>query len=285
MNSSKSKQGRLWGRPLTIKEEKEKKKKESSGYPFHRITASMVKCYKNCPKLFYYQYILKKRLSTKSVQLAFGGAFHKGVEAYYNDKDPVEEFKSEFKMDGIRDITDEKFLDNKKDGIRLMEVWKDQVEKIHAEYDIDPGGQSELKFESFWLHPFTYKKFPVMVNGIFDRVTNSHEILEFKTSSKPYKQDDVNVREQAAIYIYSYYRNFKVWPKAFYYIVFIKNRINNPIQVLKTERNKDDIAQLFEMMELLLNNVKGRTERDFPYGEGFLHKYCDCRRYEEMFLL
>ena len=290
MISSKQKQTRLFGRPITIKPEKQKKVKVPSGIPGRvgrGISASAIRTFKNCQKLFYYQYVLGLRLPGKPIQFLMGGAFHKGVEAFYNKQDPVKEFLKEFKKDELRDFKQKVFDENRDEGVRLMKIWKEQAADIHQTYNIALKGESEGRFSTWWNHPMSKaRRLPVSMNGIYDRTTASHQILEFKTSSKLYQQDDVDSRDQASIYIYNYYLQHKVWPKDFYFIVFVKGRKNNPIQVLRTERTKEEIVQTYETIELLLNSLKGRTEKDFKYGEGWFHEnYCECKLFEKSLLL
>ena len=294
-SKKKSKQGSLWGRGTTLKEPKDKKIKQKTGLPGRvgmGLSASSLRTYKNCQKLFYYQYVLGLRLPKKPIQFLFGGAFHKGIEAYYDKKDPIKVFLKEFDFKELRSSGDREkdkavFAKNTEVGIKLMEYWKDHAAEVHQTYDIALKGTSEERFKGWWNHPSSKgRRLPVSVNGIYDRTTVAHQILEFKTSSHLYKQDDVDTRDQASIYIYQYYLQYGVWPKDFYFIVFIKGRKNNPIQVLRTKRTKEQLIQLYENIELTLESLKYKTEKDFKYGEGFFHdNYCDCKLFEKSLLL
>ena len=168
-----------------------------------------------------------------------------------------------------------------------MEYWKDHADDIHQTYDIALKGQSEERFKGWWNHPLSKKRrLPISINGIYDRTTEAHQILEFKTSNKLYKQNDIDTRDQASIYVYQYYLQHKVWPKDFYFIVFVKGRKKNPIQVLRTKRTKEQIIQLYENIELTIDSLRNKTEKDFKYGEGFFHdNYCDCKLFEKTLLL
>lgn len=254
--------------------------------PFERVTASMVKSFDRCKKLFYYQYVINNgkglRLPYKSIPLVFGGAFHKGVEAYYVGKDPVKEFVKYFVEDGIKDIekpeVKKKFEENMIDGIRLMEAWKLEAPKIHKLYKISVKGQSEVEFKADW-------GLDIPVHGRYDYTTHINQILEFKTSKKPYKQDDVDKLDQASIYNESYEIITGNAPIEIFYIVFIKGRKKDPIQVLRTTRTKKQIKETRAKIQNLIDSVRTFKEKDYAYGEGFMHTYCDCKNYEEALLL
>lgn len=273
------------------------KENSSSSIPIHRITASMIKCYENCQKLFYYQYVANNgkgfRLSTKGIPLVFGSAFHEGIEAAYNGCDPIEMFIEKFVEDEVRDINkpvvQQKFFKNRDDGLELIKYWSENAERISNEWGISMGGASEGYFKVEWPHPEKKNSgiLPIPITGRYDRITDKHQILEFKTSKKPYKQVDVDLLVQASIYNYSYFLTNGIWPTELFYIVFIKGRKNNPVQVLKTTRSKESIINTYNMISNMIAEIeeKGNQASNYSYGEGFMHNYCDCKLYEETLLL
>ena len=281
-----SKQIRLWGRPIKLMEKKEveKKIKEGTGLPFGRITASMVKDYLKCPKLFYYRYVMNLRLPMKGIQLVFGGALHKAVEVFYSTSDPLithKSFDQEFLREKIEPFDEEEFIENLNEGHRMIQEFIDQFTYLHDYYGINKQGQSEISFRTWWKDPIVGQLLPLQSTGRYDRITDTHQIIEFKTSSKAYRQDEVDLTEQASFYSMSYFMEHQIIPPEIFYIVFIKGR-KNPIQVLKTSRNRDQHSQIFQTVNLVLKNVKGNQ---FEKGTGFMHKYCDCQKYESMLLL
>lgn len=288
---SKKKQTRLWGRAILVKEKKEKKPSTPTGLPIARISASAIRDFEKCQKLFYYKYILKLRLPGKPLQLVFGSAFHHGLEAFYEGKDPVKVFKKEFNRDDIDftkkqlEETPDIFQESLEEGVRLMEIWEEEAKDLHQMYGISMGGTSEVKFENWWKNPLTSERLPIQVTGRYDRITSNKMILEFKTSNKPYRQDEVNVGIQPSIYTFSYETELKVPAEKFLYIVFIKGRKKDPIQVLETTRTREQHSQTFEKIKLILDSLRTKEEKDYRYGEGFMHQYCDCRKYEEQLLL
>lgn len=290
----------MWGRKILIKPKKIKKMKEKSGIPFGRISATAIRDYLKCQKLFYYRHVLKMKLPTKAIQLVFGGAFHSGIEGLYEGEDPVDIFKKKFKIseiDKLPEMSQEdfeaKFKEAREDGIEMMKEWREKAKSIHKEHNIPWKGKSEVYFENWWIHPETGARLPIVVNGKVDRITDGGHILEFKTSGKKYKQEDVDTTGQGDVYCFARHCDLKLKNPKFYnntsermiYIVFLKGRKKDRIQVLETSRTVNDYVRIYETIDLIIDAVKKKSEKDYKYGEGFMHKYCDCRKYEEQLLL
>lgn len=297
---SRPRQTRLWGRKILIKPKKKKKMKVKSEIPFARISASAIRDYLKCQKLFYYRHVLKMRLPTKAIQLVFGGAFHSGIEGLYIGEDPAEIFKKKFKISEIdkppdmsQDDFELKFKESREDGISMMNEWKEKAQAIHKEYNIPWKGVSEQYFENWWVHPESGERMAIVVNGKVDRIADNADILEFKTSSKKYKQEDVDATGQGDVYCFARHNDRKLKSPKFFngisdrmiYIVFLKGRKKDRIQVLETKRTVNDYVRIYETIDLIIDAVKKKQEKDYKYGEGFMHKYCDCRKYEENLLL
>lgn len=264
--------------------------KASTGLPFPRISASMVRDYLTCEKLFYYRHVLRIRLPEKPITLVFGTAFHLGIEAWYEKKDPVEVFKKNFTIDKIShsktNITLERdFKENLQHGIDLMQEWKKTALQIHSTYKIPIIGKSELKFNIRWKDPSNGEILQIPFVGVYDRVTGTGQILEFKTSKKKYTKEHVDTQVQADSYYMTYLMQKGTLPKNFFYIVFIKGRKKDPIQVLETVRTKSNCSQIFKTVKLILQAVKYKKEADYRYGTGFMHNYCDCKKIEQRLLL
>lgn len=286
--SSKPKQMRFWGKALMIKPKKMKEKTQSN-YLTHRLTASMIRDYMNCPLLFYYRYIMKIRLPMKVMPLVFGGALHDALETFHNDGDPYKTFEEKFIFEEIdpkegqsKDSLRTDFEEHGKEGKRFIDHYVNAQDYLKQYWKIDPKGRSEEGFNMvWWQDPATGKRLELPMNGRYDRLTDSHQIVEFKTSSKKYKQGDVDTLVQADVYNYTYFMQHGVIPEGMYYVVFIKGR-KEPLQVLKTVRTKEQFSQIFRTADLVIKGIQGRQ---FSEGAGFLHKYCDCHKYKKNLLL
>ena len=238
------------------------------------LTHSMIRDYLRCPRLYYYRYYLGIRLPSKHLNLVFGSAIHEGIEDYYNRKDPIYAFTSDFQIDKIDNITKDEYLNALKEGKRLLDFFTAMIPITR--------GSSEVKFRTELIDPITHKMLEVPITGRYDRLEDNM-IIEFKTSSKPYKQKDIDEATQASLYMFARYMATGKIPERFRYIILIKGRKKEPIQVLETQRTKEDLSFMFRTIETVLEGIKGEQ---FSKGTGFMHnKFCDCQKYEQELLL
>lgn len=262
--------------------------------PIQRITASMIRDYLSCPKLFYYRYILNLKLPYKPIALVFGGAVHDSIEKFFEGRDPIKYFKDNFKKDEIGlsiaeedqackkglepyEYIDLLFKENLEEGPRLLQAFMDGQKYLTKTEKICPTGRSEHPFKITYKNPMTGEVLPILVSGRFDRTTDTDQILEIKTSSKAYTQTKVDEAVQGFIYPQSYPQEFGRQVNEMIYIILIKGK-KNPLQVLRTVRTESQQSQFFDQIIGILGKIKdGRFEE----GDGFLHRYCDCHKYKE----
>ena len=279
--TSRQRQNRLFGRAILVKEEKVQRQKEKTGLSISHLTNSMIKDYLFCPRLFYFKYILGLRLPMKSIQLVFGSSFHSALEGFYKKEDPEEIFMKEFLKEKIDPFNEEEYIEAISEGKRFVQRFIDAQDWLKTYHGIEFEGESEKQFKSWWRDPSTGEILDVFVSGRYDRVTKNHQLIDFKTSSKSYSQDKADSENQPSVYCFSYFLQEKIEPKEFIYIVFVKGR-KDPLQVIKTKRTKEEYSLMFKIASLVLKGIKGKQ---FNQGNGFLHKYCDCYKYEKLLLL
>ena len=241
----------------------------------------MVRDYKQCPRLFYYRHILKLKLPQKQLNLLFGGAIHKGIEIFHNTKSldaGLAAFRKEFDKNKLAEDEQHEYQPHLAEGERILRRYVDAQDYLRIVHGISPEGVSEGYFKVNWTDPITGEKLELPITGIIDRRVKSGQLIDFKTSSKSYKQKKADELDQATIYSYSGEILFGDPVKEFAYIVFVKKR-KNPIQVVKTKRSKQDYSLMFKEMKSIIKSIKAKK---FHRGcRGFQAKWCDCRRYEE----
>lgn len=281
---SDDKQGKLFGRAVKIKDEKEKKEKEGTGLKISSLSYSAMRDYLKCPKLFYYRHVMKLRLPQKQMELVFGSAVHSAFESFAKSEDPYLAFTKEFDATKLnpdeRDRMDEYDLEGKR-LIKIFVESQDYLQKVHG---IILKGTAEQKFRTWLIDPITKQRLPIQFSGRTDFETEADQILDYKTSSKPYKQEEVDDGDhalQADIYSLEFLARKGFMPKEFIFVVFVKGR-KDPLQVMKTVRTKESMSRTFKTAELVINGVRGNQ---FPRGSGWMHKFCDCSKYEASLLI
>ncbi len=247
-----------------------------------KFSPSMILDYISCPKLFYYRYIAKIQLPQKQIHLLFGSAVHAAIEEIYGQRDPYPVFESTFDINKLME-------DEKTDYTKYIELGKEMIknyavehETLDALYDLN-NGESELYIRRQLINPLTKELLSIPISGRIDRLTRSGKIVEYKTAKAPWDPSSVQFRVQTLLYNLWYYSEYGVLPEETLYIILLKKykkvgkKENEVMQVLSNHTTFDELASIFEEVELILNKVKNGM---FDRPLGYHPIYCDCNRYE-----
>jgi RecB family exonuclease len=239
-----------------------------------RLSYSLLKDYERCPLLFFYRHILDLELPIKSVHLVFGKSLHKALELYAAEQKDLDiTFKEDFKIEDVEKEELAKFLEYRNTGLAMLEQFKEiskelkivkTEQKILAQDIIDKLTGEKLKFRQ--------------LTGIIDFITEDKCCGDYKTSSHKYTQEEVDSSMQPTIYALLYYLTYKELPREFIYIVFLKKRKKDFIQILKTKRSFEDISAFITKANQLYRKIE---ERDFEKNHDDFG-FCDCKQYTEL---
>ena len=239
-----------------------------------KISHSALRCYLDCPKLFYFRYYLKLDLPENPIHLHFGKSLHKALELI-DHKKPEETFVQEFSDSKISNDDKTLYLDLRDKGQEMLKYYVSQKDLLFLEIDKkeqmlsftnvkDPETGKQLKFNR--------------ISGVLDFVTKDEIIGDYKTSSHKYTQEEIDASTQPTIYYLLYYLKHGRLPKKFVYVVFLKKRKRDMIQVLETQRSMKDITYLINLCNDTFDRIENK-EFERNHDE---HKFCDCFKYEEM---
>jgi len=242
-----------------------------------KISHSMYRDYLSCPKLFYYRHFLKIRPDDKPLPLHFGSALHAGLEAHHKGNgNIIDVFKREFTKDPLNEKDQLKYEDELANGIRLLNKYLEQEAFIRDNLDIQV-----ITSEQYFALTDIKNLLVPKVSGVVDFVTKSGALGDYKTSSKRYKQEDIDSSAQPTFYYLWYLNKFGKLPKEFIYVVFLKKIKKEPIQILSTQRTQEDINNLLTS----INEVAIKVENaEFERPPEDQHpRWCDCWKYEEKY--
>lgn len=231
-----------------------------------RLTASSIRDWRNNPRLFFYRHVLRIKQPVKAPALVIGGAIHEGIDVFYKTGS-----SDQARHSFIDEITSESYalraggkdlLTVTSEGLELLDSFFGAQDYLKVVHDISPVGKSEYRFrDTSWSHPLTGSQLSLPITGIVDRVTEDGDILEFKTSNKPYKQEDIDAMVQPTIYSHWHLAERGFLPRRVVYVVMIKGRKKDPIQVLETKRDIPDFILLHEEMEAMISEI---NKGNFP---------------------
>lgn len=253
-----------------------------------RFSPSSILDYMSCPKLFYYRYVAKIKLPQKQIHLIFGSAVHAGIEGMFNGIDPYAEFDRTFLKEKLLPEEYGIFAEYQVLGKDMLKNYLDRHETLNNLYGLDRG-ESELYAREYIVNPLSNEKSSLPMSMKIDRLADMIEgvpqrIVEYKTSKAKWAPDAANLKIQTKLYCLWYYTKYGVLPpKETVYIILLKkfNKFDKSqkIQVLTTNYTKQDLAQTFEQVELIIEKI---NNNEFGYPQGYHAHWCDCRRYEEV---
>lgn len=225
----------------------------------------------------------------KALPLAFGSALHKGLEEYEkSNADPIEEFEKAFKFEDIawesrgEELSEgdalDKYESEVENGIRLLEYFLQEREKGSlSDYEV-LHTEKRFKTPIEQIKPKQTCKIKLL-SGVVDVIRSDEKLVDYKTSSKKYHQKDIDESLQPTVYYLWYYLTYGRLPKGFIYIVFMKKRKGNPIDILETHRKMKDLYKLID----IINHVKTKVDKKYFNRNHGQHAFCDCFKLEKYF--
>ena len=217
-------------------------------FPRKTISASLINGYYDCP-LQWKKLNIDGLIPPYSKALECGSMFDLMVKSFHENKDPYEEAKAKYLKGKSSKDTIEQY------GIarKLMESYITNPLKLeHTRFDV--------RFKVSLEHPETGKVIEYPLTGFLDgleTIDGGAEIIEYKTTSKDYTQEQVDTSLQGDIYAYYLFRNFGIEEPVIRYVV--GNKGSRKFQHLTTKRTKQNFIKLFDTVEKFIEDV--RAER------------------------
>ncbi len=221
-----------------------------------RISASSVNTFQTCKLQWHFNYILKL-IQLPNPNFIVGTAYHKCLEEFHSGRKP-EQIIKELKKDLLEEKTDE--------AIQRFGM----VRKMFEKYIKDPVKGDILHNE--YRFSLDIEGIDVPLVGFVDRV-DVDKIVEYKTSSFDYKQENVETI-QSKIYTYAIWRETgKIYPVV--YSINNKKKINNSSykpQTMGIEYTVDDMHELEDYLRGVYTDMV--NTKTFPHNKSFHCNWC-----------
>jgi hypothetical protein len=262
-----------------------------------KISPSSLMQYEKCPRLFYYSTLLGLKLPQSMIHLEFGTGIHAAIDEIYKERNSDGSWKHEdtpdkakaifanhFRtkyletLDSIeRNTMLEKYNEMVDDGLNIIQEFWDTKEKFLTVNGIDMV-DFELIRKHILFNPETKEPWPIPLSYRIDGIAKNDIVIEYKTSSKPYDIFETRASLQALSYALGRYCETGKIP-LIYYIVMIKKRKKDKIQMLRIQYQISDLMLFDAKVRSMLKSIHA-GEFDKPLkGHEF---FCDCKKYEEM---
>lgn len=223
-------------------------------------SASRIKTYKKCPRLYYHKYIVARSNrpeEDKTVATLMGSALHTAIELRYRSNvNPVLTFQQHmdntiesWEKDGSTIKGMDYYAKSMKTGTDILRAFRwEQFNPIALEYN-------------FTL-PFPNKEAPiVLINGIIDLIDMTGMIVDHKSASALPNQDELDNDIQFILYYWAYDQIHGEYP---WKVVWNHLRTGKLIEADITKNYAMKIEQLTQDIQSMLRHstVYARKEMD-----------------------
>lgn len=226
-------------------------------FPREKISASLLNLYLDCPKAFKLT-VIDGFLPPEGPALQIGSMFDLMFKSFHTGVDPYKATLEKY------NLSDELTKKNYEIARSLMESYKTK-----------PFSFKNPKFDIGFKIPIknirTGEELPYFLTGWLDGEEEDGTIIEAKTTSADYTQEQVDDAIQGSIYAYyKWFTSGSIPPIK--YVVF--NKKTKKQQLINTRRTKDDLYMLFNIIKQFIKDVEDEKFDRNP-GHSF---WCPCRK-------
>jgi putative RecB family exonuclease len=144
--------------------------------PSH-VSYSQISTYLTCPQQYNFKYVLGLKPASTPIAWVFGGAFHQGLNAYYQGKDYKQpmmiELYKEVKSGRMDKQTYTKY-------VRMGEAMMEELKVNGRAYRVK---ETERKITVQLQHPISNKRLQVPFTAVIDLVSLDGDVVDHKTTS------------------------------------------------------------------------------------------------------
>lgn len=279
---------------------------DASKIGLDRISPSALQCYEDCPKNFYYSCWLGLQLPEKEERhMKFGTAIHETLDFLYSNYDRnfnggwqgfsfdllQEEFERKWKPSMITDYEfcvykqkknsplnskKELYEDMFDDGIEMLKsYWEEKDVLMSNGVDVY---KTEIPIRVPLLHPVSKKPLPIPLSLRIDGLTTSGSIVEFKTSSGKYVEEETRRKIQGLSYSFVKYQETGRVPRV-HYVILLKGKAKERIQHITLDFDEADMQAYWNRVNATLQKI---LNREFERSRIGHMPYCDCYKFDEL---
>ena len=277
-----------------------------------RITPSMLACYEECPRLFYYQDWLGLKMDEDRLHMDFGDAIHKAlawIHIKYDNNfggawmgqtfDAIEdEFVHLWNLPKVSEQSYQKYMKTRAgresgfksreelyeyfrdDGLLMLKSYWDMKEQMVAEHEHDLS-EFEIPLKIEMHNPADPNdKLPIPLSMRIDAINRTHtKMVDFKTSGGRYDEVETRKKIQGQCYAFGHLMNTGQFIGRFDYTVLLKGRKGDDrVQVVKLEYDMADMVAFYQRVKNILTRIANREFERPSHGHP---NYCQCLKYEE----
>ncbi len=242
-----------------------------------KTSASQLVAWTMCPRKYAFTYVHAVEPEFRSVSLILGSALHGAVGWWFEKRiagrEPtLEEAKLVLAADLAAEATGN--IRWKDSSLELLEARGGDLLQVYlAQYGTLPVVEVEKPFEIDIVDRETGEVLPRTLRGYFDLVLSDHTVVELKTSSRAWREGDLERHLQAGAYA-SAWNTLHGGPSEVVFHVIVKTKTPR-VEVHRVHRGEPDERWWFEAVRDIENAIASGV---FPPTPGPLCHECEFAR-------
>ena len=240
------------------------------------LSASQMGLYLRCSLKYRFQYIDRLPKPFKPSALAFGSAVHSTLE-WFNRKRingnsvSLEEFIRVFEADWFTQTveTDIRYKNGENESALLLMGKQMLTQYFHTDQKMPIN--AEIPFSLPVINSVTGETLSTRIEGFIDLIEEGHVIVEYKTSARSLREQDLHDSLQLKCYVYAYELLFQARPRSFKVINLVKTR-NPKISVVQTGKGTREPGRVFNIAKTIYRAIRSNI---FVPNPNFMCKDCE----------
>jgi putative RecB family exonuclease len=229
------------------------------------VSYSQIRCYALCPAKYAATYVTGVEPSHRPAALAFGGAIHVALAAFYGHvltqggKMPLDALHAAFRDRWEAEMDDPIpiLFDEEKDAGAVVDQGTSMLRVFHERAEVPAVVAVEQPFSVDLVDPATGEVIDLKLVGAFDLVTNgagNPVIWEHKTASRKYTKEQLAFDLQPSVYVYAA-REIGMGEAALRYQILLKTRTPG-IEICNVERTPAHVREMLRTVTTILHAIE-----------------------------
>lgn len=230
-----------------------------NGFLPKTLSVTAMNTYKNCPRDFYYKYVLGVWPDDWKPAFAIGHVVHKLLEEWYKQEYDEKVFRSILTTVAAIEAAPHKSRDDW-NAVKYEKEIEMAWTMFQASLPYLPQWKPkevEFKFQTLLQNPIKpHEVLPIPFRGVMDLVTMDDVIVDHKTAASLKDESEIKRDIQVYVYMMAFRSLFGRPPRELVYNTLLKRKRDSLTQIVAFEPDETMEAVVFEEIKSVLNGMQ-----------------------------